>query len=157
MPPDSGASSQGKCFRPLALVCCSTTSAPRWGIRATEERQRYLETGSNETLEETGSPAELIESTQAPAVEVVDAPEDVHDIETKDAPGAEAREVPATSAACRSGHHQGQNIYVLERTYRVVQALPGCQTPSPERTVRCPRPLPLPSPKLSVSSVRTLA
>jgi ribonucleoside-diphosphate reductase alpha chain len=48
-------------FRRLALDYLSFESRSALGIYSAEERQRHLETGSYEPLEETGSAAELIE------------------------------------------------------------------------------------------------
>ena len=49
-------------FRRLALDYLSFESRSALGIYSAEERQRHLETGSYEPLEETGSAAELIET-----------------------------------------------------------------------------------------------
>ncbi len=61
-------------FRRLALDYLSFESRSALGIYSAEERQRHLETGSYEPLEETGSPSELIETAStdkgAPLVEV---------------------------------------------------------------------------------------
>lgn len=88
-------------FRRLALDYLPFDERTALGIYSAEERQRYLETGSYEPVEETGSAAELIE---APVIEFVDA-QDSQDaatvaepVETKDSHGSEAREVPATPA-----------------------------------------------------------
>lgn len=58
-------------FRRLALDYLSFDERSALGIYSAEERQRHLETGSYEPVEETGSAAELLE---APAVEVTVAP-----------------------------------------------------------------------------------
>ena len=106
-------------FRRLALDYLSFEDRSMLGIYSAEERQRHLETGSYEPLEETGGAEELI------AVELVDDEKPPprrrlrserserletrrtagdhsgdHDdrdegLETKDTHGAEAREVPA--------------------------------------------------------------
>ena len=52
-------------FRRLALDYLPFEQRAALGIYTAEERQRYLETGSYEPLEETGSAAELIESPKA--------------------------------------------------------------------------------------------
>ena len=57
-------------FRRLALDYLDFEKRQALGIYSADERQRYLETGSYEPVEETGSAAELIE---APVVEIVDA------------------------------------------------------------------------------------
>jgi len=54
-------------FRRLALDYLSFEERSMLGVYSAEERQRHLETGSYEPLEETGSASELIES---PVVEV---------------------------------------------------------------------------------------
>ena len=56
-------------FRRLALDYLSFESRSALGIYSAEERQRHLETGSYEPVEETGSAVELIEDP-APLVEV---------------------------------------------------------------------------------------
>ena len=73
-------------FRRLALDYLDFETRQGLGIYSAEERQRYLETGSYEPVEETGSAAELIaghdhdieEATvveAAPVVELVETPE----------------------------------------------------------------------------------
>ncbi len=71
-------------FRRLALDYLPFESRQALGIYSAEERQRYLETGSYEPTEETGSAAELVES--APTDK--GAPVDIT-IEEKSAPAAE--------------------------------------------------------------------
>jgi ribonucleoside-diphosphate reductase alpha chain len=95
-------------FRRLALDYLPFESRAALGIYSAEERQRHLETGSYEPIEETGSPAELLDAPtvveQRAQASVVETPEagagpDVIDadvVETKDSKGAEQREVPAT-------------------------------------------------------------
>ena len=99
-------------FRRLALDYLSFEDRSMLGIYSAEERQRHLETGSYEPLEETGGADEL----QATVVEVpkvkdtVFGPEPTEpsvversrdhddrkdDVETKDTRGSEDREVPA--------------------------------------------------------------
>jgi ribonucleoside-diphosphate reductase alpha chain len=56
-------------FRRLALDYLPFEQRAALGIYTADERQRYLETGSYEPLEETGSAAELIASPEAPAAE----------------------------------------------------------------------------------------
>jgi ribonucleoside-diphosphate reductase alpha chain len=81
-------------FRRLALDYLPFESRQALGIYSAEERQRYLETGSYEPAEETGSAAELI-APVVPSVaeEVEEAPVDL-----KDTDGSAQREVPATEA-----------------------------------------------------------
>ena len=71
-------------FRRLALDYLPFESRQALGIYSAEERQRYLETGSYEPTEETGSAAELVES--APTDK--GAPVDIT-IEEKSAPAVE--------------------------------------------------------------------
>jgi ribonucleoside-diphosphate reductase alpha chain len=91
-------------FRRLALDYLSFEDRSMLGIYSADERQRHLETGSYEPMEETGSAEELIAVEVAELVETKPAPKVAskgdHDdradvIETKDTHGAEAREVPA--------------------------------------------------------------
>lgn len=70
-------------WRRLALDYLPFESRSALGIYSAEERQRHLETGSYEPVEETGGAAELIEDTPAPVaktapveVEITDAPVD---------------------------------------------------------------------------------
>ena len=71
-------------FRRLALDYLDFETRQGLGIYSADERQRYLETGSYEPVEETGSAAELIADhdieeasviEDAPVVEVVETPE----------------------------------------------------------------------------------
>jgi ribonucleoside-diphosphate reductase alpha chain len=55
-------------FRRLALDYLDFDTRSMLGIYSAEERQRHLETGSYEPIEETGSASELV-ATEAPAVE----------------------------------------------------------------------------------------
>ena len=55
-------------FRRLALDYLHFESRQALGVYSADERQRYLETGSYEPLEEIGSPSELIER-RSPVVE----------------------------------------------------------------------------------------
>jgi ribonucleoside-diphosphate reductase alpha chain len=82
-------------FRRLALDYLSFEDRSAIGIYSAEERQRHLETGSYEPLEETGGPSELMASdSDHPVVELVETI-DVDVVETKDTHGNEDREVPA--------------------------------------------------------------
>ncbi|GAB3655780.1 vitamin B12-dependent ribonucleotide reductase [Nocardioides korecus] len=87
-------------FRRLALDYLSFEERSMLGIYSAEERQRQLETGSYEAIEETGGAGELIQSEATPAtVEATSTGHDVdnraEELETKDTHGAEARQVPA--------------------------------------------------------------
>ncbi|MDN4171527.1 vitamin B12-dependent ribonucleotide reductase [Nocardioides sp. SOB77] len=92
-------------FRRLALDYLSFDQRSALGIYSAEERQRHLETGSYEPVEETGGAAELLveqRDSAEGAGERVETPAaheaTVIDVETKDTHGAEAREVPAKPA-----------------------------------------------------------
>ncbi len=92
-------------WRRLALDYLSFEDRSALGIYSADERQRHLETGSYELLEETGSAAELIES----GVELRDAPE-VTEVEERakrasrnpvtehDSKGSNERDVPSAQA-----------------------------------------------------------
>ena len=91
-------------FRRLALDYLDFETRQGLGVFSADERQRYLETGSYEPLEEIGSASEVIadsvaEVRGAPAtsLEASDADEvvDAEVVETKDTHGSEQREVPA--------------------------------------------------------------
>jgi ribonucleoside-diphosphate reductase alpha chain len=97
-------------FRRLALDYMSFEDRSMLGIYSADERQRHLETGSYEPVEETGGAAELIDDAtpepvaEAPKVkdtlfgpvEVASpAVEPVEAVETKDTHGTEDRQVPA--------------------------------------------------------------
>ena len=95
-------------FRRLALDYLSFEDRSMLGIYSAEERQRHLETGSYEPLEETGGAEELITvgelveddtssvaKAKPPVVEKASAASRLETTETKDTHGNEAREVPA--------------------------------------------------------------
>jgi ribonucleoside-diphosphate reductase alpha chain len=92
-------------WRRLALDYLTFEERSAMGIYSADERQRHLETGSYELVEETGSASELIEEDHHahPAGRAPSASEGVetHDItdavivEAKDTHGNEQREVPA--------------------------------------------------------------
>lgn len=60
-------------FRRLALDYLSFEDRAALGIYSAEERQRHLETGSYEPVEETGAASELIEVEEKPAPAAVEA------------------------------------------------------------------------------------
>ncbi|QBR92275.1 vitamin B12-dependent ribonucleotide reductase [Nocardioides euryhalodurans] len=85
-------------FRRLALDYLPFDKRAALGIYSAEERQRYLETGSYDPVEETGSAAELLEAPSSevevsPVVEVRGAP--APSLET---PAAEAGQEPKKQA-----------------------------------------------------------
>ncbi len=102
-------------FRRLALDYLTFEDRSMLGIYSAEERQRHLETGSYEPIEETGGPSELmassvVEEGDSSVVEEraqrasrnhettgsgVDHDDRADDLETKDTHGNEDREVPA--------------------------------------------------------------
>ncbi len=81
-------------FRRLALDYLPFESRSALGIYSAEERQRHLETGSYEPVEETGSAAELVD---APEIEVRGASATSHD--TVDADVVEETAKPAPKEA----------------------------------------------------------
>ena len=96
-------------FRRLALDYLPYESRQALGIYSADERQRYLETGSYEPVEETGAASELIEIAPKDSVveegplgarlETTEADTvEAELVETKDSKGAESREVPASPA-----------------------------------------------------------
>ena len=96
-------------FRRLALDYLPFDKRSALGIYSADERQRYLETGSYELIEETGSAAELIEDPvveakgtvveESPVVELVETPEATSDpVVTHDSHGSDQRSVPAEPA-----------------------------------------------------------
>ena len=84
-------------FRRLALDYLPFESRQALGIYSAEERQRYLETGSYEPTEETGSAAELVESAPTDKGAPVDITIE-EKAEAKDTEGSTQREVPASQA-----------------------------------------------------------
>jgi ribonucleoside-diphosphate reductase alpha chain len=100
-------------WRRLALDYLSFEERSAMGIYSADERQRHLETGSYELVEETGSAAELIETTDAQIVE------------TKDSKGAEQREVPAT---IHSGQEAHTSAELLEKLTGTAIDSPLCMT-----------------------------
>jgi ribonucleoside-diphosphate reductase alpha chain len=61
-------------FRRLALDYLDFETRSMLGIYSAEERQRHLETGSYEPIEETGAPSELV-AKETPAVEAKAEPQ----------------------------------------------------------------------------------
>ncbi|GAA2146997.1 vitamin B12-dependent ribonucleotide reductase [Nocardioides koreensis] len=89
-------------FRRLALDYLPFESRSALGIYSAEERQRHLETGSYEPVEETGSAAELLEAPSvaesSSVVEPVETTVEAELVETHDSHGADQRQVPAQPA-----------------------------------------------------------
>jgi ribonucleoside-diphosphate reductase alpha chain len=88
-------------FRRLALDYLDFDARQGLGIYSADERQRYLETGSYEPIEEVGSADEVIGDLSAPDItdaELVETAESGDTVETKDTHGTEQREVPAVPA-----------------------------------------------------------
>lgn len=83
-------------FRRLALDYLPFDERAALGIYSAEERQRHLETGSYEPVEETGSAAELLE---APTVEITPLPETTVATSEEKAASAEAGAKPAPKEA----------------------------------------------------------
>ncbi len=87
-------------FRRLALDYLDFETRQGLGVYSADERQRYLETGSYEPLDELGSPSEVVGDLSAPSVDTAPPSEvvDAEVVETKDTDGSEQREVPAEPA-----------------------------------------------------------
>jgi len=101
-------------FRRLALDYLSFDERSMLGIYSAEERQRHLETGSYEPVEETGSAAELI---AAPEIEIVEATV----VETEAAPA----EAPAAKADTAGAHTSAE---LLEKITGTAVDSPLCMT-----------------------------
>ncbi|WP_300677946.1 vitamin B12-dependent ribonucleotide reductase [Nocardioides sp.] len=82
-------------FRRLALDYLPFEQRAALGIYTADERQRYLETGSYEPLEETGSAAELLAAPEAPAHAEVLTKDELDVVET---PAEESVTAAATEA-----------------------------------------------------------
>lgn len=80
-------------FRRLALDYLSFEERSALGIYSAEERQRHLETGSYEPIEETGSASELVETAAPVAKAAAPVVEDVVEAEVDEDPLAGAPEV----------------------------------------------------------------
>ncbi|WP_436700269.1 vitamin B12-dependent ribonucleotide reductase [Nocardioides sp. BYT-33-1] len=85
-------------FRRLALDYLSFEERSALGIYSAEERQRHLETGSYEPIEETGSASELLESAPVATSAPVEVEVEVVDADTDDDPLAGAPVVEAKTA-----------------------------------------------------------
>ncbi len=87
-------------FRRLALDYLSFDERSALGIYSAEERQRHLETGSYEPIEETGSASELVETAPVAQAPAAQAPvvEDVVEVEVDEDPLAGAPVVEAKTA-----------------------------------------------------------
>ena len=115
-------------FRRLALDYMSFEDRSGLGIYSAEERQRHLETGSYEPVEETGSASELIDAetvaegdrsstairwSSRPATTVSKPPQPIRkptsstpEIETKDTHGSEQRAGPGRESVQPDRPHQ---------------------------------------------------
>ncbi|WP_193611313.1 vitamin B12-dependent ribonucleotide reductase [Nocardioides lijunqiniae] len=117
-------------WRRLALDYLSFEERSAMGIYSADERQRHLETGSYELVEETGSASELIEEgsvVEEVAKQPSRNPETVEGqvVETKDSKGAEQREVPAT---IHSGQEAHTSAELLEKLTGTAVDSPLCMT-----------------------------
>ncbi|MFC5728600.1 MULTISPECIES: vitamin B12-dependent ribonucleotide reductase [Nocardioides] len=83
-------------FRRLALDYLPFEDRAALGIYSAEERQRHLETGSYEPVEETGNASELLEKHEAPQKPVA-APTELLVEDDDEAPAAEARVAKTTA------------------------------------------------------------
>jgi ribonucleoside-diphosphate reductase alpha chain len=111
-------------FRRLALDYLDFETRQGMGVFSAEERQRYLETGSYEPLEEIGAASEVVGDLSAPesheaSTEVVEA----EVVETKDTHGSEQREVPAAPA--KQAHTSAE---LLEQITGTAVDSPLCMT-----------------------------
>ena len=119
-------------FRRLALDYLDFETRQGLGVYSADERQRYLETGSYEPLEEIGSACEVI-ADPTPLVEPVetsaaDAGTEVVDaevVETKDTHGSEIREVPASAD---TGRQAKTSAELLEQITGTAVDSPLCMT-----------------------------
>ncbi|MEQ6900294.1 vitamin B12-dependent ribonucleotide reductase [Nocardioides sp. YIM 152588] len=86
-------------FRRLALDYLPFDERAALGIYSAEERQRHLETGSYEPVEETGSAAELVEATpKAPKATVAPVTVEIVSDDDDEDPLADAPQVARTTA-----------------------------------------------------------
>ncbi len=122
-------------FRRLALDYMSFDERSMLGIYSAQERQRHLETGSYEPLEETGGAAELmaelvddgdpkVVEQRAKRADSRDHDDRADDLETKDTHGNEDRDVPAKV-------HQGEahtSAELLEKITGTAVDSPLCMT-----------------------------
>jgi len=92
-------------FRRLALDYLDFEARSALGIYSAEERQRHLETGSYEPLEETGSASELIETPARTHAEPVEAPVEAEEVVIADkAPDAPQARTSAELLEQITGH-----------------------------------------------------
>ncbi|MFW6772649.1 vitamin B12-dependent ribonucleotide reductase [Nocardioides sp. CPCC 205120] len=98
-------------FRRLALDYLPFDERAGLGIYSAEERQRHLETGSYEPVEETGSASELLE---APAIEIKPAAEE-----------EKAAEAPVVKSAAKEAHTSAE---LLEKITGTAVDSPLCFT-----------------------------
>ena len=112
-------------FRRLALDYLDFETRQGLGVFSADERQRYLETGSYEPLEELGSPSEVVGDLSAPSVETVDSLRGRRrrGRETKDTRRPEQREVPAEPP--RQAHTSAE---LLEQITGTAVDSPLCMT-----------------------------
>ncbi|MDF9715107.1 vitamin B12-dependent ribonucleotide reductase [Nocardioides sp. ChNu-153] len=98
-------------FRRLALDYLPFDERAGLGIYSAEERQRHLETGSYEPVEETGSASELLE---APAIEIKPAAEE-----------EKVAEAPVVTSAAKEAHTSAE---LLEKITGTAVDSPLCFT-----------------------------
>ncbi len=84
-------------FRRLALDYLSFEDRAALGIYSAEERQRYLETGSYDLVEETGGAAELISAPEVEEVEAEVISETVEATPVAEAPAKETKAAHTTA------------------------------------------------------------
>lgn len=99
-------------FRRLALDYLPFETRQGLGIYSAEERQRYLETGSYEPLQETGSTAaELVE---APAIELLE--DDSSEVEVRSEASLETGDVAAAKPAPSTAHTSAELLEQITGT-----------------------------------------
>lgn len=105
-------------WRRLALDYLPFESREALGIYSAEERQRYLETGSYQVFEETGSAEELIGDLSEPSTAAVD-------VEVEEAPVVEEAEGRLETPAPRGVHTSAE---LLEKITGTAVDSPLCMT-----------------------------
>ena len=102
-------------FRRLALDYLSFEKRSALGIYSADERQRYLETGSYDAVEETGSAAELMEATPRPDRRGGRGrdPQDTHGADSREVPAAPGQGGPHLRRAPRADHRPRRRLPAL--------------------------------------------
>jgi ribonucleoside-diphosphate reductase alpha chain len=118
-------------FRRLALDYLSFEERSALGIYSAEERQRHLETGSYEPIEETGSASELLQNDAAESLveepEPVDEGDSVVEVRGALAPSLETSE-PKAEAAKTAPQDAHTSAELLEKITGTAVDSPLCMT-----------------------------